>query len=95
MERAALIGQLLRRSDTEQWRLTGGLSISRRRRKPSARSSKFALIPLETTHQGNDPVNTQHDPPPGNRSLSYGSVCSSIEAVSLAWQPLGLAPAWF
>ena len=27
--------------------------------------------------------------------LQYGSVCSGIEAVSLAWQPLGLAPAWF
>lgn len=27
--------------------------------------------------------------------LRYGSVCSGIEAVSLAWQPLGLAPAWF
>lgn len=30
------------------------------------------------------------DPP-----LLYGSVCSGIEAVSLAWQPLGLEPAWF
>ena len=26
-------------------------------------------------------------PPP---ALRYGSVCSGIEAVSLAWQPLGL-----
>lgn len=30
------------------------------------------------------------DPP-----LLYGSVCSGIEAVSLAWKPLGLMPAWF
>ncbi|RMX06814.1 DNA cytosine methyltransferase [Corticibacter populi] len=28
-------------------------------------------------------------------ALRYGSVCSGIEAVSLAWQPLGLEPAWF
>jgi len=27
--------------------------------------------------------------------LRYGSVCSGIEAVSLAWQPLGLVPVWF
>lgn len=25
----------------------------------------------------------------------YGSVCSGIEAASVAWRPLGLAPAWF
>lgn len=31
-------------------------------------------------------------PPP---ALRYGSVCSGIEAVSLAWQPLGLKPDWF
>lgn len=28
-------------------------------------------------------------------ALLYGSVCSGIEAVSLAWEPLGLQPAWF
>ncbi|MCC4607813.1 DNA cytosine methyltransferase [Xanthomonas campestris pv. zinniae] len=28
-------------------------------------------------------------------ALAYGSVCSGIEAVSLAWEPLGLMPAWF
>lgn len=28
-------------------------------------------------------------------SLCYGSVCSGIEAVTLAWQPLGLRAAWF
>ena len=27
--------------------------------------------------------------------LQYGSVCSGIEAASLAWQPLGWQPAWF
>lgn len=27
--------------------------------------------------------------------LQYGSVCSGIEAVSLAWEPLGLQAAWF
>ncbi|NPY76645.1 DNA cytosine methyltransferase, partial [Pseudomonas aeruginosa] len=27
--------------------------------------------------------------------MLYGSVCSGIEAVSLAWQPLGLKAAWF
>lgn len=30
-----------------------------------------------------------------NPSLQYGSVCSGIEAVSLAWEPLGMMPAWF
>ncbi len=28
-------------------------------------------------------------------NLQYGSVCSGIEAVSLAWQPLGWHPAGF
>ncbi|MFJ4443360.1 DNA cytosine methyltransferase [Pseudomonas sp. NPDC089422] len=28
-------------------------------------------------------------------ALRYGSVCSGIEAVSVAWRPLGLEPAWF
>ena len=28
-------------------------------------------------------------------SLRYGSVCSGIDAVTVAWQPLGLAPVWF
>ncbi|GKS83646.1 DNA cytosine methyltransferase [Acidovorax sp. SUPP1855] len=27
--------------------------------------------------------------------IEYGSVCSGIEAASLAWQPLGWHPAWF
>ncbi|TBL37699.1 DNA cytosine methyltransferase [Hafnia alvei] len=27
--------------------------------------------------------------------LKYGSVCSGIEAASVAWEPLGLVPAWF
>ncbi|MFJ5483777.1 DNA cytosine methyltransferase [Pectobacterium actinidiae] len=35
-----------------------------------------------------------HHPPP-TRPLQYGSVCSGIEAVSLAWEPLGLQAAWF
>lgn len=34
-------------------------------------------------------------PQPNTLPLQYGSVCSGIEAVSLAWQPLGLEPAWF
>ncbi|OWO84558.1 DNA (cytosine-5-)-methyltransferase [Photorhabdus luminescens] len=25
----------------------------------------------------------------------YGSVCSGIEAVSMAWEPIGMSPAWF
>lgn len=29
------------------------------------------------------------------RELKYGSVCSGIEAASVAWEPLGLVPAWF
>ncbi|MFN1266835.1 DNA cytosine methyltransferase [Pseudomonas lundensis] len=37
------------------------------------------------------PLSIQPDPP----CLSYGSVCSGIEAVTVAWQPLGLHPAWF
>ncbi|EAN0738533.1 Dam family site-specific DNA-(adenine-N6)-methyltransferase [Salmonella enterica] len=28
-------------------------------------------------------------------SLSYGSVCSGIEAASIAWEPLGMRPVWF
>ncbi|EAS8627229.1 DNA cytosine methyltransferase, partial [Salmonella enterica] len=28
-------------------------------------------------------------------NLSYGSVCSGIEAASIAWEPLGMRPAWF
>lgn len=28
-------------------------------------------------------------------NLQYGSVCSGIEAISLAWKPLGWHPAWF
>ena len=27
--------------------------------------------------------------------MRYGSVCSGIEAASVAWQPLGWSPAWF
>ncbi|MCU7247276.1 DNA cytosine methyltransferase [Pseudomonas koreensis] len=30
-----------------------------------------------------------------NPQLQYGSVCSGIEAVSVAWQPLGMTAAWF
>ncbi|MBO9748661.1 DNA cytosine methyltransferase [Xanthomonas phaseoli pv. dieffenbachiae] len=33
--------------------------------------------------------------PQTNNDIAYGSVCSGIEAVSLAWEPLGLKPAWF
>jgi len=32
---------------------------------------------------------------PTPTTLHYGSVCSGIEAVSLAWQSQGLTPAWF
>ena len=27
--------------------------------------------------------------------MIYGSVCSGIEAASVAWEPLGFTPAWF
>lgn len=27
--------------------------------------------------------------------MRFGSVCSGIEAASVAWEPLGWAPAWF
>ena len=27
--------------------------------------------------------------------MRYGSVCSGIEAASIAWEPLGMTPAWF
>ena len=37
-------------------------------------------------------MNLRTEPEP---HLRYGSVCSGIEAVSLAWQPLGLQAAWF
>lgn len=33
---------------------------------------------------------TINDPP-----IDYGSVCSGIEAASVAWEPLGMRPAWF
>ncbi|WP_211460837.1 DNA cytosine methyltransferase [Collimonas silvisoli] len=36
-------------------------------------------------------LSPHHVAPP----LHYGSVCSGIEAVSLAWQPLGMQPVWF
>ncbi|HDR9033012.1 TPA: DNA cytosine methyltransferase [Burkholderia vietnamiensis] len=36
-----------------------------------------------------------HRPSSYPPALQYGSVCSGIEAVSLAWEPLGLQPAWF
>ncbi|HCM5829498.1 DNA cytosine methyltransferase [Klebsiella pneumoniae] len=36
-------------------------------------------------------MNTPHTP----TALQYGSVCSGIEAISLAWEPLGLQAAWF
>lgn len=28
-------------------------------------------------------------------NLTYGSVCSGIEAASVAWEPIGMTPAWF
>ena len=28
-------------------------------------------------------------------ALTFGSVCSGIEAASVAWEPLGWIPAWF
>nr|DAF68759.1 MAG TPA: Cytosine specific methyltransferase [Caudoviricetes sp.] len=28
-------------------------------------------------------------------SLTYGSVCSGIEAASVAWEPIGMTPLWF
>lgn len=27
--------------------------------------------------------------------ITYGSVCSGIEAATLAWRPLGMRAAWF
>ena len=27
--------------------------------------------------------------------MVYGSICSGIEAVTVAWEPLGFRPAWF
>src|SRR5690554_5646544 len=30
-----------------------------------------------------------------NAVIRYGSVCSGIEAASVAWEPLGWQPAWF
>lgn len=29
------------------------------------------------------------------RKIRFGSVCSGIEAASIAWEPLGMVPAWF
>ena len=29
------------------------------------------------------------------RAITYGSVCSGIEAASVAWEPLGMTPEWF
>lgn len=31
----------------------------------------------------------------GTDDFTYGSVCSGIEATSIAWEPLGFKPAWF
>lgn len=36
-----------------------------------------------------------HHPSRYHPAPQYGSVCSGIEAISLAWEPLGLQPAWF
>jgi len=33
--------------------------------------------------------------PPAWIFLTYGSVCSGIEAVTVAWEQLGFRPAWF
>lgn len=30
-----------------------------------------------------------------NKPITYGSVCSGIEAASIAWEPLGWQPTWF
>lgn len=27
--------------------------------------------------------------------ITYGSVCRGIESASVAWEPLGMSPAWF
>lgn len=27
--------------------------------------------------------------------MRYGSICSGIEAATVAWEPLGFDPAWF
>ncbi len=27
--------------------------------------------------------------------MIYGSICSGIESASMAWEPLGMRPAWF
>ncbi|EJD1357948.1 DNA cytosine methyltransferase, partial [Salmonella enterica] len=35
----------------------------------------------------------QHIPP--DNPITYGSVCSGIEAASVAWHPLGWHPSWF
>ncbi|EMY8159281.1 DNA cytosine methyltransferase [Pseudomonas monteilii] len=35
------------------------------------------------------------NPQPQPAALRFGSVCSGIEAASLAWEPLGLQAAWF
>lgn len=35
------------------------------------------------------------NPQPPPAALRYGSVCSGIEAASLAWKPFGLEAAWF
>lgn len=31
----------------------------------------------------------------GLKMITYGSICSGIEAASVAWEPLGLKPLWF
>ena len=33
--------------------------------------------------------------PPSQKRMRYGSVCSGIEAASVAWHPLGWEPQWF
>lgn len=37
----------------------------------------------------------EHPLNPAPPAIRYASVCSGIEAVTAAWHPLGLAPAWF
>ncbi len=65
---------------------TGGFLLASRR--PERSSAPFSC--LSDTPNRRTPVHPRHPP-----ALQYGSVCSGIEAVSLAWQPLGLQAAWF
>ncbi|WP_458294530.1 DNA cytosine methyltransferase [Burkholderia pseudomallei] len=62
---------------------------------PDAHTSGFLFLLHQPRPRAHAPSLEQDNPTMNTRALRYGSVCSGIEAASVAWQPLGLEPTWF